>query len=135
MADREAVRRLIEKAYAARSKGDVAGILADFHADASFEFVGENKLLAMAGVTRGHSNLTQTMTQLSAAFEFTKRDYISFLIDGDRAAVHSRVTIRFVPKDHTFTTDILDLFEIRDGKIVELIEFADTALVKHLTST
>ncbi|QIG96517.1 MULTISPECIES: nuclear transport factor 2 family protein [unclassified Bradyrhizobium] len=134
MADREAVRRLIEQAYAARGRGDVAGILADFHAEASFELVGDDKLLVVAGATRGHSNLTQTLTQLCAAFEFTKREYISFLIDGDRAAVHSRVTIRFVPKNHPFTTDMLDLFTIRDGKIVELIEFADTALIKHLTS-
>jgi ketosteroid isomerase-like protein len=134
MADREAVRQIIEGAYAARGKGDVAGVMAHFHTDASFELVGDTKLLSVAGASRGHTNLVQTMTQLSEAFEFLKRDYISFLVDGDRAAVHSRVTIHFVPKDHTFTTEILDLFKIRDGKVIELVEFADTALIKHLTS-
>jgi ketosteroid isomerase-like protein len=57
------------------------------------------------------------------------------VIDGERAAVHSRVKIKYVPRGMTFTTDLLDLFHFNDGKIVELVEFADTALVKDLMSS
>jgi ketosteroid isomerase-like protein len=56
------------------------------------------------------------------------------MIDGERAAVHSRVKIRYVPRNMTVTTDLLDTFHFRDGKIVEFVEFADTALVKDLMS-
>ncbi len=55
-------------------------------------------------------------------------------IDGEQAAVHSRVKITFIPGDKTFTTDILDSFLFKDGKIVKLVEFADTALIKQLLS-
>ena len=48
--------------------------------------------------------------------------------------VHSRVKIRFVPRDRTFTADLLNSFHFRDGKIVELLEFADTALIRELMS-
>ena len=48
--------------------------------------------------------------------------------------MHSRLTVRFVPKDLTFTTDVTDLFRFKDGKIIELVEFADTALIKHVTA-
>jgi ketosteroid isomerase-like protein len=40
--------------------------------------------------------------------------------------------MRFIPKDRTVTTDILDLWKFENGKVVELVEFADTALINHL---
>ena len=75
------------------------------------------------------------MTGFIASFEFIKRDIISMIVDGDRAAVRCRLTVRFVPNDKTFTTELVDLFKIQDGKIIELVEFADTALIKEITAT
>ena len=134
MADKEAVRRLIEHAYAARAAGNVDGIMEAFHSDAKFELTGDAKLVEVAGACCGHTDIRKTMTDLCGAFDFLNREYISFLVDGDRAAVHSRVTMRFVPKNLTFTTELVDLFKVQDGKVVELVEFADTALIKHLMS-
>jgi ketosteroid isomerase-like protein len=54
--------------------------------------------------------------------------------DGDRAAVHSRFDVTFIPKNSTFTNEVLDLFKFADDKIIELLEFADTALIKDVTS-
>jgi ketosteroid isomerase-like protein len=69
------------------------------------------------------------MTGLMANFELLQRDFVSVLIDGNQAAIHSRVKLRSVPKDRTETTDILDLWKFEDGEIVELVEFANTALI------
>ena len=134
MTDRETMRKLIEQAYAERASGNLEGVMAAFHADAVFELVGDNKVLALAGAVRGHPNVREAITGFIGAFEFIKRDIISFIADGDRAAVHSRLTIRFVPRDITFTTELTDLFRFQDGKIAELVEFADTALLKELTA-
>jgi ketosteroid isomerase-like protein len=134
MADREAMRRVIEEAYAARGTGNIKGLMAAFHTDAVFELAGDRKALEIAGAIHGHPNIEQAMTGFIGAFAFLKRDILSMIADGDRAAVHSRLTIRFVPKDKTFTTDVMDLFKFKDGKIVELVEFADTALVKDIMS-
>jgi ketosteroid isomerase-like protein len=60
------------------------------------------------------------------------RDVIGAIVEGDRVAVHCRVQLRFIPKNHIFTTDLLDVFTVKDGKIVELVEFLDTALVKSV---
>jgi ketosteroid isomerase-like protein len=68
-------------------------------------------------------------------FEFMKRDIVAALVEGDRAAVHSRLKVRFVPKDVVFTSDVLDTFRFEDGKIIELVEFVDTALIKSVVST
>ena len=57
------------------------------------------------------------------------------IFDGDRAAVHSRINVRHTAGPEVYTTDILDLFTFRDGKIVELVEFADTALINRMTAS
>ena len=134
MADRETVRKLIEQAYAARDKGDVDGVMTAFHADAVFCLAGERRTLELAGAVAGHSSVREAMCGFIAAFEFIKRDILSMIIDGDRAAVHSRLKIRATAKDVTFTTELVDLFKIEDGKVMMLTEFADTALIKEVTT-
>ena len=44
------------------------------------------------------------------------------------------LVIRYRPTAKVFSTEVLDLFTFRDGKIIELIEYADTALVKAIIS-
>ncbi|MBR1229526.1 nuclear transport factor 2 family protein [Bradyrhizobium sp. AUGA SZCCT0176] len=132
MADREAMRKLVEQAYADRGSGNIEGLMSAFHADAVFELAGEPKVLALAGTVRSHPNVREAMTGFIGAFQFIERDIIAFIADGDRAAVHSRLTMRF--KDITFTTELTDLFKFQDGKIIELVEFADTALIKEITA-
>ncbi|WP_244941428.1 nuclear transport factor 2 family protein [Bradyrhizobium yuanmingense] len=67
-------------------------------------------------------------------FGFEGREILAELVDGDRVAIHSRVDVRYRPTGQVSSTEILDLFRIQDGKIVELIEFADTAQVKAMIS-
>ncbi|MEH2483664.1 putative SnoaL-like aldol condensation-catalyzing enzyme [Nitrobacteraceae bacterium AZCC 2146] len=83
----------------------------------------------VAGASQGHQDVRTTITAFVEAFDFIHRDIISITIDGDRAAVHSRIKVRFIPGDKTVTTDILNSFRFKDGKIIELVEFADTALI------
>jgi ketosteroid isomerase-like protein len=134
MASREAMIEAIYRAYDARGRGDIEGIMAAFHPNAVFELKGEKDLLEVAGAVQGQPNLRAAMTGFIETFEFVKRDIVDVIVEGDRAVVHSRVEIRFIPKDVVVTTDILDTFRFEDGKIAELLEFADTALIKSLVS-
>lgn len=128
--DRETMRALVEKAYAARDSADVPGTVAAFQKDGVFHLAGESKVFMLAGAIEGHPSLEQAMTQFSKDFAFSGRKIISFVAEGDRAAVHSRLKVTH--KNGTFDTDILDLFTFKDGKVSELIEFADTAMIKHV---
>jgi ketosteroid isomerase-like protein len=107
--------------------------MAIFHPDGKFELAGSKEHTAAAGSAQGHQELRTTLVGLVATFQFVQRDTISILIDGDRAAVRSHVVLRFNPKDKTMTTEFLDLWKLENGKIVELVEFVDTALVNELT--
>jgi ketosteroid isomerase-like protein len=135
MATREAMIETIYRAYDARGKNDIDGLMAAFHPDAIFEIKGEKNVLEVVGAVQGHPNVRAALSGFIAAFEFMKRDVVSALVEGDRAAVHSRLQVRFVPKDIVFTSDVLDTFKFEDGKIIELVEFADTALIKSVMGT
>jgi ketosteroid isomerase-like protein len=134
MTDRKTIEAAIDRCYAARQKGDIETVMAAFDPEGVFELAGSKEMVAAVGVARGHQDIRSTMTGLIAAFDFIDRDIISMVIDGERAAVHSRVKIRYVPRNETITTDLLDTFHFKDGKIVEFVEFADTALIKDLMS-
>ena len=134
MTDRKTIEAVIDRCYAARQEGDIETLMAAFDPDAVFELAGSKEMVAAVGAAKGHQAVRTTMTGLIEVFDFIDRDIIGIVIDGERAAVHSRVKIKYVPLDKTFTTDLLDLFHFKDGKIVELVEFADTALLKDLIS-
>jgi ketosteroid isomerase-like protein len=135
MADREAMIDTIHRAYAARGTGNVAEVMAAFHPDnAHFEIKGDKDIVPVVGAVRGHANVHAAMDGFIQTFEFVKRDIVDTVVEGNRVVGHSRCQIRFVPKDVVVTTDVLDTFRFEDGKIVEFVEFADTALIKHLIS-
>jgi len=127
--DREAIKALIERGYEARRTGDIDGIITVFHPEGKFALAGSKESFAVAGVSTGHQELRATLAGLIANFEFVQREILATIIDDDRAAVHARVKVRFVPKNETVTTELLDLWKFADGKIIELIEFVDTALI------
>jgi ketosteroid isomerase-like protein len=134
MASREAMIDTINRAYDARGKADIEGLMAAFHPNAVFELKGDKKTLQVAGAVQGHSNVRAALTGFIDAFEFVKRDIIDIIVEDNRAAVHSRLKVRFIPKDIIFTSDVLDAFRFEDEKIIELVEFADTALIKSVVS-
>ena len=116
MTDRGTIEGVIDRCYAARQKGDIETLMATFDPDAVFELAGSKELLDVAGVMRGHQNIRTAMTGFIATFEFTRREIISIVTDGERATVHSRLTVRFVPRNTTFTSELVDLFRFRGRK-------------------
>jgi ketosteroid isomerase-like protein len=121
-------------AYAARDKGDIDGLMAAFHPNAVFELAGASHAPEVTGAANGHGHIRTALADFIAAFEFIKRDIIGSIVERDRAAVHSRLQVRFIPNNHRFTSEVLDVITFKDGKIIELVEFADPALIKDAMS-
>ena len=132
MEKRETMLELIRLAYAARGKGDLEGLMMTFHPQAVFTLVGDKEALDPAASVHGQDALRETLGGFIANFQFLERRILNELVEGDRAAVHSRLLVRYQPTNTTRTTDCLDLVRFQDGKIVELVEFADTALIRDM---
>jgi ketosteroid isomerase-like protein len=135
MTDLGDIRKLMARAYAARDSGDVEGLVATFHPNAVFGLVGANTVLEVTGAVRGHPDIRARMSEFVQTFNFANRDIKSFVYDGTRAAIHSVIEVTFIPTNRVFTTDVLDLCTFADGKIIELMEFADTALIKDVIAS
>ena len=134
MAGPAAMREVIMQAYAARDQGRLADLMSTYHPDAVFRLAGDKEALAVAGAIEGHQNISGAMENFIGTFRFANRDVISMIFQDDRAAVHSRFDVTFVPTGNTFTTEVMDVFKFADGKIVELVEFADTAMINKVIS-
>ena len=134
MENREVLLKQIRRAYQARDAGALDDVIAHFHPEAVFTLAGDQGAADVVGSLRGHAQMKEGMAQLMSNFAFVKRDIISELVDGDRAAIRSRVTMRYCPKNIEQETEMVDLFRFEDGKIIELVEFADTAAVMKMIS-
>lgn len=134
MQNRETILDLTKRAYAARGRGDLEGLMAVFHPEAVFTLVGDKKALEVAGSVQGHDGLREALGGFIATFQFVERQILSELVEGNRAAVQSRLVVRYNPTNTIRTTECLDLLKFQDGKIIELVEFADTALIRDMMS-
>ncbi|TCU73778.1 ketosteroid isomerase-like protein [Bradyrhizobium sp. R2.2-H] len=134
MAQREEMLALVRRAYAARDNDDAESLVAAFHPKGLFALMGDKTALELTGSVEGHPSLRGAFSKLIEDFGFEGREILAELVDGDRVAIHSRVDVRYRPTGQVSSTEILDLFRLQDGKIVELIEFADTAQVKMMIS-
>ena len=134
MENREVLLGQVRRAYKARDAGSLEDLMAECHPDVVFTIAGDRDATEMAGSMSGHPNVKETVAKLIDTFEFAQREILAELVDNDRVAVRSRLTVRSCPTNMTRETEMLDLFRIQNGKIVELVEFADTALIKAMVS-
>jgi ketosteroid isomerase-like protein len=132
MLSRDDALDLIRNAYAARVQGD-KDMLGRYWADgAHFEVVGDRSLLP--DVPLKAATPMEAISGLIDRFTFSDLEMRDSIVEGNRIAVRWRVTIAAAGKPPQ-TTQLCDLITLDpDGKIRSFIQFADTALVRHLAS-
>jgi ketosteroid isomerase-like protein len=128
------MRDVVLRGFAARDAGRANELMAVFHDRAVFRIAASKQTLAIADAAEGHANIRSTMEGFIDTFGFADREVLGWFFGRDQIAVHSRLKVTFIPKNATFMTEIMDLFKFEDGKISELIEFADTALIDKILS-
>src|SRR3954467_9951921 len=126
METRVTIESILDAAYAARQRQDHAAAAACFTADGCYK--------ANGGL--GTTNRAEQLLALKATFE--QFELLSFtqhcrIIDPPRAVVHWRGTFR-AKNGQVGDTDILDLIEVRDGRISALTSFFDTAYAAVLSA-
>jgi uncharacterized protein (TIGR02246 family) len=126
MDTRASIEALLDQAYAARQKQDVAAAAACFTEDGCFRANGGP---GTASRTEQHNALKEVFE----AFEVVGFEQHCRLIDPPRAAVHWRGTFR-AKNGQIGETDVLDLIEVRDGRIASLTTFFDTAYAAALSA-
>ena len=126
MDTRETIETVLDKAYAARRTHDAQAACGLFTDDGCFMANG-------APAAKGVTERVSAMTGMFAAFEVIEFREHCRIIDPPRAVVHWRGKFR-TQNGNVGNTDVLDLFELRDGKIASLTSFFDTEYAVALSA-
>jgi ketosteroid isomerase-like protein len=132
MTDRAEIERIIHTAYAARKAGDLDAIGKVFAGNAVFRVSGSSAASPVALKAEGAKSMQSALKEMITVFEWVDQEILSIVVEGQKAAVHWRGTIRSTATGETVKTELVDLFEIDGGRISSLTEFCDTALAARL---
>jgi ketosteroid isomerase-like protein len=123
MPERELAERLVKELHAARVRGDLAGMCALFANQGTFSIAG-----ASADKPIGIREETLTafkpwLSMMVKVFRLSDYELLSLIVEWPKAAAHWRVKINSKVTGITVATELVDLIEIRDGRITSYNEF------------
>jgi ketosteroid isomerase-like protein len=123
MTDRREIDRLLRELYAARVRGDLAGVCAKFSEHAKFQIAGASHGSPISIAARGAVEIRPLLALMIRTFQIRNQTILSMIIDGTNAAVHWRATIHSRITGTAVLTELVDLVQIENGRIASYIEF------------
>jgi ketosteroid isomerase-like protein len=125
METRASIEAILDKAYEARRRSDAAAAAACFCEDG--RFIANGTLAS----TKSRSEQVMALKQLFEEFTLLEFQQHCRIIDPPRAVVHWHGRFR-ARNGRKGDTDVVDLIEVRDGRIASLTTFYDTAYAMSL---
>ena len=132
MTNRDEIERIVTQAYAARRNGDLDTLSKIFSDNAEFRMAGSPGASPVAATVIGGPQIKHALLEMITVFEWLDQKILTMIIEGSRAAVHWRGTIRSTATGESVETELMDIFGIENGQIASLTEFCDTALAARL---
>ena len=123
MMDRLKIEQLLRELYAARVRGDLDTVCRLFSNDAKFEIAGASNTSPTAVTLAGVDKFRPLLALMIKSFKLSDQAILSMIIDGVKAAVHWCATVHSRITGNTVITELVDLVEVRDDRIVSYIEF------------
>jgi len=123
MTDRLQVEQLLRELHAARLAGDLERLCRLFALDANLRIAGTSDGKPIAIAASGIAQIRSWLSMLVKTFPLSQYQLLSLIVDGARAAGHSRVDVHSKITGTVASTELVDLIELRDGQIASYIEF------------
>jgi ketosteroid isomerase-like protein len=123
MTNRLTIERLLRELYAARARGDLEGVCRSFANDARFQIAGASQANPISVTAVGVDEFRPLLVLMIKTFKLTDQTILSTIIDGMKAAVHWRARVHSRITGTTVLTELIDVVEVRDDRIVSYIEF------------
>jgi ketosteroid isomerase-like protein len=123
MTDRLEIDGLLRRLYAARARGDLEAVCGSFSDDALFRIAGAGQITPVFNTAVGVDQYRPLLAVMIKAFKLSDQAILSILIDGTKAAVHWQAKVYSRITGTTVLTELIDLVEVRDARIVSYVEF------------
>lgn len=119
--------QVVQRLYQAFKAGDGPGIFSVIAPDIDWKFNGRSTDVPFAGHFRGHAELMNffgTVAQTAEVIEFGPHELYAF---DDKVVSLGGEQVRARATGRIFQTDWIHFYTIKDGQIVRLREYYDTA--------
>jgi len=121
--ERAAAERLIRELHAARVRGDLAALCGLFADDGRFEIRGASADKPIAITAAGLAQFRPWLSMMVKVFRLSDYALLSLVVEWPRAVAHWRVDIYSKVTGVTVATELVDLVELREDRIVSYSEF------------
>jgi ketosteroid isomerase-like protein len=123
VSERAVAERLIQQLHAARVGGDLAALCRLFAEEGRFEIAGASADKPVAIRAEGLAAFRPWLAMLLKVFRLSDYTLLSLIVEGPRAAAHWRANIYSKVTGITVATELVDLVELKDERIVSYNEF------------
>lgn len=123
MTDRAVADRLIRELHAARVRGDLEALCAVFAQQGSFSIAGASADKPIGIRETSIAAFRPWLAMMVRVFRISDYELLSLVVESPRATAHWRANITSKVTGITVATELVDLIEIRDGRISSYAEF------------
>lgn len=123
MTERLKIERLLHGLYDARVSGDLGALCRAFSSDAVLRFSGAGQAGPTLVAAIGIGEFRPLLSLMIKSFELREWTLLSMIVDNEKAAVHWRARIHSRITGVTTPTELVDLVDVRDGRIASYTEF------------
>ncbi|HEY3851634.1 MAG TPA: nuclear transport factor 2 family protein [Steroidobacteraceae bacterium] len=123
MTERAAAERMVSDLHMARQAGDLAGMCRLFADHGRFEIAGASADKPIAIRAETLTEFRPWLAMMTKVFRLTDYRLISLVVEGPHVSAHWRVNIFSKVTGVTVPTELVDLLELRDGRIQTYSEF------------
>jgi ketosteroid isomerase-like protein len=123
MTARLQVEQLVRELHTARLEGNLESLYALYADDARLRIAGSTDGKPIAIAATGIAEIRPWLSVLVKTFRLTQYTILSLSIDVPRAAAHWRVDIHSKITGVVVPTELVDLIDVRGGRISSHIEF------------
>ena len=123
MTDRLQVEQLVRELHAARLEGNLERLCGLYADEARLRIAGSTDGKPIAIAATGIEEIRPWLSILVKTFRLSEYTILSLAVDVPRAAAHWRVDIHSKITGVMVPTELVDLIDVRDGRISSHIEF------------
>jgi ketosteroid isomerase-like protein len=123
MTDRVQVEQLVRELHAARLEGNLERLCGLYSEEARLRIAGTSDGKPIAVAATGITEIRPWLSILVKTFRLTQYTILSLAVDGSRAAAHWRVDIHSKITGVVVPTELVDLIDVRGGRISSHTEF------------
>jgi ketosteroid isomerase-like protein len=123
---------VVKTLYDAYAKRDIVGALAHCSDDVVFRWVAEPQA-PYIGTGNGKQEFLARLMALDSDFEYRNFVPVDIIDGGDKVAAQVEIHLMRKTTGKEFVMRAANFWTLRDGKVIEMVEYYDTALAASVT--